>query len=262
MANDATKYSAIVFFKAALPLMKHIATDDPSLAAKFKGVNAVYQISAMDGDTKEGIHFIIKDGEWTTVQGVYDGKIDAGLHFSSLEKFTAFMKGDMLKLPKFIIGNLGLFVKFMSVLLKMSNLLNTAEPPKDNEELCLFITKLYYLLLSYGISALNKAGEPKISKWIASSPDRVYQWEVEDHPELTAHIRIDHGKSQAVQGACTRCNPFFTMKYDCGYSALQILLDTGDMFDLTANGNLMLIGGPEFGVQLGDAMMTVGGYAK
>lgn len=259
MANDATKYSALVFFKAALPLMKPIAED--VLADKFKGVDAVYQISAKDGDKEEGIHFIIKNGEWNVKQGLYDGKIDAGLKFSSLDKFAAFMKGDMLKLPKFVIGDLGKFIKFMMVLLKMSSLLTTAEPPKDEKE-CLLITKLYFRLLSYGISALNKAGEPTISNWIKKSPDRVYQWEVVGHPELTCHIRINKGKSQAVIGAYDRANPFFTMKFDSGYNALQILLETGSMFDLTANGNLMLIGGPEFGVQLGDAMGAVGGYAK
>ncbi len=262
MANDATKYSAVVFFKAALPLMKYIAADVPSLAKEFEGVDAVYQVSAMDGSEKNAIHFIVKNGEWTVVHGCYDGKLDGELAFSSLEKFVAFMKGNMAKLPKFKIGNTGKFIKFMKVLLKMSSLLNMAEPPKDDEETSLLLVKLYYYLLSTGISALNKAGEPTISKWIASSPDRVYQWEVVGHPELTAHLRINHGKSKACKGAYERANPFFIMRYDNATSALMILLDTGDMFDMTAGGQLMLVGGPEFGVQLGDAMMLVGGYAK
>ena len=34
------------------------------------------------------------------------------------------------------------------------------------------------------------------------------------------------------------------------------------MFDMTANSQLIMEGGPEFGVQIGDMMMHVGGYAK
>lgn len=264
MATDEIRYSAIVFFKAALPLMKYIAADVPSLAKDFKGVNAVYQISAKKEDgTKEATHFIVTDGVWDVKFGCYEGgKIDGELAFSSYDKFVAFMKGNMAKLPAFKIGDMGKFIKMMKVLLKMSSLLNTAEPPENDEETSLLLVKLYYYLLSTGISALNKAGEPKISNWIASSPDRVYQWEVIGHPELTAHIRIDHGKSKACKGAYERSNPFFIMRYDNATNALKILLDTGDMFDMTAAGELMLVGGPEFGVQLGDAMMTVGGYAK
>lgn len=262
MATDAIRYSSIVFFKAALPLMKYIAADVPALKKAFEGVDAVYQVSAMDGDEKQAVHFLVKNGDWTVVHGVYDGNLDGELAFSSLEKFVAFMKGDMMKLPAFKIGNMGKFVKFMRVLLKMSSLLNMTEPPENDEETSLLLVKLYYYLLSTGISALNKAGEPQIAKWIAASPDRVYQWEVIDHPEVTAHLRIDHGKSKACKGAYERANPFFIMRYDNPTSALMILLDTGDMFDMTAGGQLMLVGGPEFGVQLGDAMMIVGGYAK
>ena len=70
------------------------------------------------------------------------------------------------------------------------------------------------------------------------------------------------GKSKAGRGAYPRAKPFFTMKFDTPKSALLILLDIGDMFDMTANSQLIMEGGPEFGVQIGDMMMHVGGYAK
>ena len=52
------------------------------------------------------------------------------------------------------------------------------------------------------------------------------------------------------------------MKFDCPKSALLILLGIGDMFQMTADQQLMMEGGPEFGVQIGDYMMIVGDLAK
>ena len=167
----------------------------------------------------------------------------------------------MAKLPKMKIKSFGKFLKFMQVLLKMSDLLNMTEPPED-EATQILLCKLYFYLLSSGISQLNKLGHPAIHEWTLKSPDRCYQWEVVGHPECTAYIRIKAGKSRAGRGEYKRAKPFFNMKFDCPKSALLILLGIGDMFEMTANQQLMMEGGPEFGVQIGDYMMIVGDLAK
>ena len=265
MASDETRYTNKVFMAGALPLMKTIATDVPSLKKKFEGVNAVYQFSArVNAQEKEAVHFIIENGEWSVKLGEYFGqqKIDAELEFSSMEKMNAFMKGDMTKLPKMHIKSFSKFMKFMMVLLKMSSLLGIAEPPENDEETSVLLCKLYFYLLSSGISQLNKLGHPAIQEWTSKSPDRCYQWEVVGHPECTAYIRIKAGKSRAGRGEYKRAKPFFCMKFDCPTSALKILLGTGDMFQMTADKQLMMEGGPEFGVQIGDYMMVVGDLAK
>ena len=151
MASDETRYTNKVFMAAALPLLKTIATDVPELKKKFEGVNAIYQVSAkVNAEDKEAVHFIIENGEWTVKLGEYLGqeKIDGELAFSSMEKMNSFMKGDMSKLPKMKIKSFGKFIKFMMVLLKMSSLLNIAEPPENDEELSLLLCKLYFYLLS------------------------------------------------------------------------------------------------------------------
>ncbi len=265
MPSDEVRYANKVFMAGALPLMKTIATDVPELKKKFEGVNAIYQVSAkVNAEDKEAVHFIIENGEWSVKLGEYLGqeKIDGELEFSSMEKMNAFMKGNMAKLPKFKIKSLGKFVKFMMVLLKMSDLLNIAEPPENDEATSVLLCKLYFYLLSSGISQLNKLGHPAIHEWALKSPDRCYQWEVEGHPECTAYIRIKAGKSRAGRGAYKRAKPFFCMKFDCPTSALKILLGTGDMFQMTADKQLIMEGGPEFGVQIGDYMMIVGDLAK
>ncbi len=265
MPNEETRYANKVFMAGALPLMKIIATEVPSLNKLFAlpRINAVYQVSVKADGKKEGVHFIVTKGKWETYQGLYEGpkQIDGELAFSSMEKMNAFMKGDMSKLPMIKIKNVAKFGLFMAVLLKMSALLNMAEPPED-EETQLLLTKLYFSLLSTGISALNKLGHPAISKWVKESPDRCYQWEVVGHPEVAAYLRIAEGKSKAGKGIYPRSKPFFTMKFDCAKSALLILMEIGDMFEMTANRQLIMEGGPEFGVQLGDHMTTVGHLAK
>ncbi|MBQ7740962.1 MAG: hypothetical protein IJT65_07005 [Eubacterium sp.] len=264
MPSDEVRYTNKVFMAGALPLMKTIATDVPELKKKFEGVDAIYQVSAkVNAEDKEAVHFIVENGEWSVKLGEYLGqkKIDGELAFSSMEKMNAFMKGNMAKLPKMKIKSFGKFLKFMQVLLKMSDLLNMTEPPED-EATQILLCKLYFYLLSSGISQLNKLGHPAIHEWTLKSPDRCYQWEVVGHPECTAYIRIKAGKSRAGRGEYKRAKPFFNMKFDCPKSALLILLGIGDMFEMTANQQLMMEGGPEFGVQIGDYMMIVGDLAK
>ena len=264
MASDATRYTNKVFMAAALPLMKTIATDVPELKKKFEGVNAIYQVSVMvNAQDKDAVHFIVEDGVWYCKLGEYFGqeKIDAELQFASMEKMNAFMKGDMSKLPKIKIKSFGKFIKFMMVLLKMSSLLGIKTPPENDEELSLLLCKLYFYLLSSGISQLNKMGHPAIHEWALKSPDRCYQWAVEGHPECTAYMRVKAGKTRAGRGEYKRSKPFFCMKFDCATSALKILLGTGDMFQMTANKQLIMEGAPEFGVQIGDYMMIVGDLA-
>lgn len=266
MPSDEVRYTNKVFMAGALPLMKTIATDVPELKKKFEGVNAIYQVSAkVNAEDKEAVHFIIENGEWSVKLGEYLGqeKIDGELAFSSMEKMNAFMKGDMTKLPKMKIKSLGKFLKFMQVLLKMSALLGIKRPEDVKTEAeKILLCKLYFYLLSSGISQLNKLGHPDIHEWTLKSPDRCYQWEVVGHPECTAYIRIKAGKSRAGKGEYKRAKPFFNMKFDCPDSALAILMSTGDMFQMTANQQLMMEGGPEFGVQIGDYMMLVGALAQ
>ena len=112
------------------------------------------------------------------------------------------------------------------------------------------------------MTSLPKMGHPQVHDWALKSPDRCYQWAVEGHPECTAYMRVKAGKSRAGRGEYKRAKPFFCMKFDCATSALKILLGTGDMFQMTANKQLIMEGAPEFGVQIGDYMMLVGSLAK
>ena len=261
-------YSSVIFFNAVLPLMKVIANDVPELKKKFKGMNAVVQISAVDPEYpggKRSTCFFIKNGAWTVKLDTVHNSPDVEIGFNSIEAMNGFFKGKMnLKtLPRKIkgVGKMDVLVAFVSVLLKMSSLLSATEAPKDKKSQALMV-KCFFYLLSTGISKLNKAGYPSIHDWALKSPDRVYAWAVDGYPSVSAHMRVKEGNTKAGRGDYKKAMTFFTLRFDSLPSALGILLGTDDMLEAVKAGRLIMDGAPEFGGQIGGFMLEVGALAK
>lgn len=259
-------YSNKIFLNAALPLVKVIANDVPSLKKKFEHAHAVIQVSCLDPDVeggKQGMHFVVNSGEWL-VHTCLTKDPHIELEFKSVEALNAFFKGSisLSTFPKIKgIKNTGVLVSFFMVLLKMSSLLSANEPPKDEETKELLV-KCYFYLLSSGISQLNKMGHPEIKDWTTKSPDRVYAFAVDGYPQVSAFIRIKAGKSRAGRGEYKRAMPFFTLRFNNLDSALGILMSIDDMLEATKAGRLVMDGGPEFGAQIGGFMLEIGALAK
>ncbi len=253
-------YANKIFLNAVLPLVKVIVEKDEKLREKFNNKNAIVQISANDEDGKVGTHFVIEDGSWMVVKGVIDDPT-LELEFKSITALNGFFSGKSKKFPK-IKGwhNVSLLINTFKALMTMANLLGLEEAPKDEAKKDLLV-QLYFYLLSSGISQLNKAGHPMVSKWAKKSPDRVYAWAVNGKSELSAYIRVKAGNTKAARGEYRRAKPFFTMRFDSTESALGILMNTDDMIESTINGKLIMEGAPEFGSQLGEYMQLVGDYA-
>ncbi len=259
-------YSNKIFLNAALPLVKVIANDVPSLKKKFENAHAVIQVSCLDPDVeggKQGMHFVVNSGEWL-VHTCLTEDPHIELEFKSVEALNDFFKGNISLggIPKIRgIKYAGTLVAFVMVLLKMANLLGATEPPKDEETKELLV-KCYFYLLSSGISQLNKMGHPEIRDWTSKSPDRVYAFAVDNYPQVSAFIRIKAGKSRAGRGEYKRAMPFFTLRFNNLDSALGILMSIDDMLEATKAGRLVMDGGPEFGAQIGGFMLEIGALAK
>ena len=267
MASEAVLTNKI-FLCAALPLIKVIGTDVPSLAKKFEHMHAVFQLSAIDPDSpggKVGTHFTVNNGEWKVCADKVATNAYVDLEFKSIDAMNSFLKGKIgpstlpkmkgaLKYPK-------VFAALMATLLKMSSVLTAKEPPAAEEDKKLMV-KCYFYLLSSGISQLNKQGHPAVHDWTLKSPDRVYAWAVNGYEDISAYLRIKAGKSRAGRGVYKRAMPFFTMRFDSLDSALGILMSTADMLESTKTGKLIMDGAPEFGAQIGEYMMLVGEYAQ
>lgn len=267
MANEVLLTNKI-FLNAALPLLKVIANDVPSLAKKFEKVHCIYQVSALDPASPNGkyaTHFTVNNGEWKVCADKVATNAHIELEFKNMETMNAFFKGKIgpSTLPKMkgIAKKPKEFAAFMMVLLKMSSLLTITEAPADEETQKLAV-KCFFYLLSSGISQLNKHGHEGVQDWAKKSPDRVYAWAVDGYPEVSAFLRVKAGKTRSGRGTYKRAMPFFTMRFDSLPSALGILLSTDDMLESTKKGKLIMDGAPEFGAQIGDFMMQVGDYAK
>ncbi len=272
MATKDELYTNKIFLCGALPLLKTIVADIPSLKKKFSKIHAVYQVSARDADAPDGkyaTHFMVNGDEWL----VHADKVAYRIHnqpfveleFKSVAAMNDFFKGKIgpATLPK--MKGAGRFAKefiaFMTALLKMSSLLSATAIPEDPATKKLLV-KLYFYLLSTGISTLNKQNHEAVHDWAMKSPDRVYAWKVENEPDVSAYIRVKAGKSKAGKGEYKRAMPFFTMKFNNFDSALGILMSIDDMLESVRTGKLIMEGAPEFGGQLGEYMMLVGSLAK
>lgn len=270
MASEAI-YTNKIFLCGALPLLKTIVADIPSLKSKFKNVHCVYQVSCDDPDAPEGkwaTHFVVNGDEWLVHADKVAHRLGkqkyVELEFKSVDAMNAFFKGKIgpSTLPKMHgVNFIYEFGVFMMALLKMASLLGMEAPPEDENTKRLLV-KCYFYLLSVGISTLNKQGHEAIHAWALKSPDRVYAWKVDGEESVSAYIRVKAGKTKAGKGVYKRAMPFFTMRFNNLDSALGILMSIDDMLQSVREGKLIMEGAPEFGAQIGDYMLQVGAYAK
>lgn len=258
-SND--RYSCNIFLNSVLPLVKVIVESNEKLESRFIGKNAKVQVSARDDAGKVGTYFVIENGKWNVFKGT-TAEPDVELEFKNIPALNNFFSGKSKRLPKIRgVKNIGLLIGTFKALMAMSKLLGSKKPPVEEKDKALLV-KLYFYLLSSGISVLNKCGHPQISKWAGKSPDRVYAWAVNGKPELSAHIRVKAGNTKSVHGEYKRAKPFFTMRFDSVDSALGTLLETDDFINATVNGRLIMDGAPEFGAEIGAFMGLVGSYVK
>lgn len=265
LSQDAI-FTNKIFLNAALPLVKTIATDVPSLAKCFENAHAVIQVSALCDEAPEGkygMHFVVNSGEWL-VHTCLTKDPHIELEFKSVEALNGFFKGNITPgaIPKIHgIKKAGTLVSFVRVLLKMSSVLTATACPEKEEDQELMV-KCFFYLLSSGISQLNKAGHTDIHEWAMKSPDRVYAWAVDGYPQISAYLRVKAGKTRAGRGEYKRAMPFFTLRFKDLKSAIGILLGTDDMLEAVKKGTLIMDGAPEFGGQIGSYMLQVAAYAQ
>jgi hypothetical protein len=267
--GDNALYASRIFLNAALPLVKVLSEEKSGLKKAFAGKNGVVQVSAVntlasssEDAPKVGTHFTVADGAVKVVPGLAE-RADVELAFPSVEALNGFFSGKSKKMPKIsgALKHFGLFIAFFETLLAMAGALGATKPPKGEKERALLV-KLFFYLLTAGISQLNKAGHPDVSKWAAASPDRVYALSVLGDDELAAYVRVKAGNTKAVRGVYERSKPFFTLAFDSVDSALGTLLGADEMIAATAAGRIRMLGAPEYGAILGDFLLLVGSLAK
>ena len=202
------------------------------------------------------------DGVVKVVPGLAE-KPDVELAFPSIEALNGFFSGKSKKLPKIsgAFGNFGLFLAFFKTLLAMAAALGATKPPEGPEEKALLV-KLFFYLLTSGISQLNKAGHPDVSKWARASPDRVYALAVLGDDELAAYVRVKAGSTKAVRGVLRALQAILHAGLRLGPIRPSGPSWTDEMIAATAAGRIRMLGAPEYGAMLGEFLLLVGSLAK
>jgi hypothetical protein len=239
-----------LFLRVALPLVKVVREDDPLMRRLTRNMNAVVQFVVRGTDT--GAHLVFADDGLEVVQGVHE-KPTVSFAFKDLKSLNDFFAGK-LALPS-IKGILRLDVILRTVPLLLSlKMLMPAADPKNPAKRALKVKLLLYMV-STALSQLNKAGEPTMAKLTGNSPDRVYQWIVEDGP--SAYLRMRAGKTKAGRGVYTRRRPFVLMRFPDTEGAYQVLTSKVSLVEAVKQGYVVTEGAMEYSKEMGICMQMV-----
>lgn len=253
MATEQDLLSARILFKAVLPVMKVILEEDPGFKKKFEGLRAQVQILAKNDPDPVATVLSFSDGTLEVLPGTVE-KPHLTLAFPTVAKMNAMFAGKPV-IPH-IKGwmNVGLLVKFMSLLMAMKLLMPEARP-KSPEKARLKVKMTLYMITT-ALSQLNKSGDVEMHTWTQKQPMRVYQWSCE--PEgIAAYLKIKAGKSKAGRGLYGRRKPFVHMKFSGVDAAIQVLSNSVDMVQAISDGVVSVEGPPEYAGNIGTFMVRV-----
>jgi hypothetical protein len=126
--------------------------------------------------------------------------------------------------------------------------------PKAPAEKALKVKLLMYMVTN-ALSQLNKGGDEAFVKIVAKSPDRIFQWTVQDGP--AAFLRMKAGRTKAGRGTYERRRPFVHMMFPDMESAFDVLTQKVSTVDAVKQGKLKLEGSLEYGKEIGLHMQRV-----
>jgi hypothetical protein len=253
---------AQLFFKAAFPVMKVVLQDHPKFKKTWEKVQAVVQFRGKDDEGDLVCHLVFDNGDFKVVQGEYEGKPDLELTFNTITKMVKMFKGSMTSLPdmKCIIKGLftkpGLLVNTILLLLQLMLMMPDNNPTDELKKYLKVKMSLY--MITTALSVANKLEWEGIKDW-TNQPDRIYQFVVGDikNPEIACYLRVKGGKSKAGRGVYERKTPFVCFNFSSVDGALNVLQKKKEFVQCAEDGDVQVIGAPEYGVQLNDIMAVL-----
>jgi hypothetical protein len=255
MAN-LDEMQARLFLRAALPLTKVVREEVTWIRKLTKNLTAVVQFEVKDADF--AAHLIFANDALDVKQGRHE-KPTIRFVFRELKLFNDFFAGRMPpQLAYLLLDSTGLYrldivPRILPLLLSLKILMPDADP-KEPEKRALKVKLLLYMVTT-ALSQLNKAGDPEMSEMVKLSPDRIYQYQVENGP--AAYLRMKAGKSKSGRGVYTRRRPFVLFKFPDMEGAYQVLTSKVPMVDAVAKRYLVLEGAMEYQKEIGLHMQRV-----
>ena len=95
-----------------------------------------------------------------------------------------------------------------------------------------------------------------MTKLTARSPDRIYQWTVENGGPA-AWLRMKAGNTKAGRGTYTRRRPFVHMIFTDIDGAFDVLTQRVSIVDAVRNNKLRMEGAMEYGKEIGALMQRI-----
>jgi hypothetical protein len=259
--------TAKLFFIAAFPVLKVVIQEDEATRKSWENVEAVVQFRAKDEAGDLVCHLVFDNLDLKVIQGAHE-KPDIEFQFSSVAKMVRMLKGSPTALPdvgsliKCVAAKPALTLNFLMTLMKLKLMLPSAKLKNDMQKYLKVKLSLY--MITTALSTANKLGWEGISRWTIQ-PDRIYQFIVGDieKPVIACYLRVKagtrpdgtrFGNSKAGRGVYDRKTPFVLFHFSSVDGALNILLKKKEFVKGVEDGDIEVIGAPEYGVQLNDIM--------
>ncbi|MBW1989910.1 MAG: hypothetical protein JRI97_10240 [Deltaproteobacteria bacterium] len=253
MATDRELLAARIFLRAVLPVTKVLLKEDKAIRRRFSRVTATVGFRAKDPAGDQAACLAFDKGNLSLSFEPCENP-DLEFLFFKVSHMNAFFAGKPA--PFWIKGLLRrplLLARVLTLLLGVM-ILMPDKRPKDPEKRRLKVKMTFYMITT-ALSQYNKGGDPEMTKWTASQPERIYQITVAD--DIGAWLRVKAGKTQAGRGVYTRRRPFVHMKFSGVEGALPVVMNDVDMVEAVKRGYLTVEGSPEYGGQLGDFMVRI-----
>lgn len=250
---DQKRILATILMKAALPLVRALVEEKPSLSGRYRKWKKAIQFRILcDPDLVSHLQF--SDGDIRFVEGRHPSPAIEFV-FKNYDDFIALMTGKpALPRIKGMVKNGGTLIMFLPLMLGLT-LLMPNKLPQDQAGKALKVKLLLYFL-SVALSQMNRAGDEDMRNFAKDMPDRIFQWSVgADGP--AAYLRIKKGRSKAGKGLYAKRKPFVHMKFASIDSAFKVLTGQIDNVEAMKSGDLVVDGSPEYGKNISAIMKKI-----
>jgi len=259
VSGDDERLRARLFLRGVLPLVKVVLVERPAYGWLLGGAIETVQLEVAGavGDEELGAWIDVRDGAVEVTPGHHPSPA-VRVRFADVGRLNAFFAGRPV-LPR-IIGSscqsagrvarsiVGLRRAFVLArllpLLASLRLLTPQVIPGDAAGRALKI-KLMLYAATLALAQLHRGGHPQMRALVDDSPDRVYQWTVEES-RIGSWLRMDRGRIRAGRGTYARRRPFVHFVFPTVDAACRVLTSTGSQMEAVTRGDVRTEGSPEY----------------
>ncbi len=246
---------ARIFLRSVLPMLEVVAAERPEVVGPFATTTAQVEIRAGSAEAPAiAAHLSFADGALAVRPGRATSPA-VTLAFADLGRCNAFFAG------RLVLPRVGGLVRHPILALRVLKLLSALRiiapdvPCRDEADRALRV-RLLLFMASHALSQLNVGGDPEMAALVDGSPERVYQWSVED-AGIGAWLRMRDGRTRAGRGTYGRRRPFVHFRFPTVAGAFRVLAEGGSQVEAVARGDIRTEGAPEYSRKIGVQMQRL-----